>query len=75
MNLIKKSTFILKNYGIKAFIKKAIKFPINRLNLLRQRKAKEKARKNSKKATNFLKSFLFDDVFINQRVEMIYNLN
>jgi len=45
MNLIKKSIFILKNYGIKAFIKKAIKFPINKINLLKQKKAEKKAKK------------------------------
>jgi hypothetical protein len=59
--------------GLKAFIKKAIRFPINRLNLLKQRKAEEKARKNSEKATNFLNRFYLDDVFINQSVGMICN--
>jgi len=59
MYLIKKSIFVLKNYGLKAFIKKAIRFPINRLNFLRQRKSEEKARKNSQEATNFLNYFYF----------------
>jgi hypothetical protein len=59
MYLIKKSIFVLKNYGLKVFIKKAIRFPINRLNLLRQIRAEETARKNSEKATNFLKPILF----------------
>jgi hypothetical protein len=75
MYIIKKSIFVLKNYGLKAFIKKAIRFPINRLNLLRQIRAEEKARKNSEKDTNFLNQFYFDDVFINQRIVMICNLN
>jgi len=73
MYLIKKSIFVLKNYGLKAFIKKAIRFPINRLNLLRQRKTEEKARKNPEKAANFLNHFYLDDIFINQRVGMIYD--
>jgi hypothetical protein len=50
MYLIKKSNFVLKNYGLKVFIKKAIRFPINRLNLLRQKitegKSKEKFRRS-----------------------------
>jgi predicted O-methyltransferase YrrM len=58
MYLLKKSIFVLKNYGLKAFIKKAFRFPINRLNLLRQRKAEEKARKNSEEVIKLLKSFL-----------------
>jgi hypothetical protein len=37
MNLIKKSIFILKNYGTKIFIKKDIKFPTNKINFLKQR--------------------------------------
>jgi len=57
MYLIKKSIFVLKNYGLKVFIKKAIRFPINRLNLLRQRKAEEKAKKNPQEVINLLKSF------------------
>jgi predicted O-methyltransferase YrrM len=58
MYLLKKSIFVLKNYGLKAFIKKAIRFPINRLNLLRQRRAEEKAKKNPQEVINLLKSFL-----------------
>jgi hypothetical protein len=37
MYLIKKSIFVLKNYGIKTFIKKDIKFPTNKINFLKQR--------------------------------------
>jgi predicted O-methyltransferase YrrM len=54
MYLIKKSIFVLKNYN---FIKKAIRFPINRLNLLRQKLTEEKARKNSEEVIKLLKSF------------------
>jgi predicted O-methyltransferase YrrM len=57
MYLLKKSIFVLKNYGLKAFIKKAARFPINRLNLLRQRKAEEKAKKNPQEVIKLLKSF------------------
>ena len=57
MYLLKKSIFVLKNYGLKAFIKKAIRFPINRLNLLRQRRVEEKARKNPQEVIKLLKSF------------------
>jgi predicted O-methyltransferase YrrM len=60
MHLIKKSIFVLKNYGLKTFIKKAIRFPINRVNLLRQRKAEEKARKDSEEVIKLLKSFSSD---------------
>jgi hypothetical protein len=59
MYLIKKSIFVLKNYN---FIKKAIRFPINRLNLLRQKLTEEKARKNSEEVTNFLNHFYLDDI-------------
>jgi predicted O-methyltransferase YrrM len=57
MYLLKKSIFVLKNYGLKAFIKKAIRFPINRLNILMQRKAEEKSEKNPQEVINLLKSF------------------
>jgi predicted O-methyltransferase YrrM len=57
MYLIKKSIFVLKNYGLEAFIKKAIRFPINRLNLLKQKITEEKARKNSEEVIKLLKSF------------------
>jgi len=62
MNLIKKSIFILKNYGIKAFIKKAIKFPINKINLLEQRKAEKKAKKNPEEVIKILKPFLSNNI-------------
>jgi hypothetical protein len=54
MNLIKKSIFIFKKYGIKAFIKKAIKFPINKINLLKQRNAEKKAKKNTEEIIKIL---------------------
>jgi len=57
MNIIKKSIFVIKNYGVKAFIKKAIRFPINRLNLLKQKIAERKARKNKEEVIKSLKSF------------------
>jgi predicted O-methyltransferase YrrM len=57
MYLIKKSIFVLKNYGLKVFIKKAIRFPINRLNLLRQKITEGKAKKNSEEVIKLLKSF------------------
>jgi hypothetical protein len=47
MYLLKKSIFVLKNYGLKAFINKTSRFPINRLNLLKQKITEGKARKNS----------------------------
>jgi predicted O-methyltransferase YrrM len=57
MYLIKKSIFVLKNYGLKNFIKKAIRFPINRLNFLKQKITEEKAKKNSEEVIKLLKSF------------------
>ncbi len=57
MHLIKKSIFILKNYGLKTFVKKVIRFPINRINLLKQKKAEEKAKKDLEKVIQILKSF------------------
>ena len=62
MNLIKKSIFILKNYGIKAFIKKAIKFPINKINLLEQKKVEKKTKENPEEVIKILKSFSSDDI-------------
>jgi len=47
MYLIKKSIFVLKNYGLRTFIKKVSRFSINRLNLLKQKMTEGKARKNS----------------------------
>ncbi len=38
LRLIKKSIFVLKNYGLKIFLIKATKRPINRINLLLLRK-------------------------------------
>ena len=57
MYLIKKSIFILKNYGIKTFIKKAIRFSINRINLLKQKRAEERAKKNPQEIIQTLSSF------------------
>jgi len=62
MYLIKKSTFILKNYGIKTFIKKAFQFPINKINLLKQRKAEKKAKENTEGVIKILKSFSSDNI-------------
>jgi len=61
MNIIKKSIFVIKNYGVKAFIKKAIRFPINKLNLLKQKIAERKARKNKEEVIKRLKSFFSDN--------------
>jgi cephalosporin hydroxylase len=55
MYLITKSIFVLKNCGLKAFIKKVIRFPIN---LLRHKLKEEKAKKDPQKVINILKSFL-----------------
>ncbi|MGC8776165.1 MAG: class I SAM-dependent methyltransferase [Minisyncoccia bacterium] len=57
MNLIKKSIFILKNYGLKTFIKKAFRFPINRINLLKQKRVEQKAKNNHRLVIDSLKSF------------------
>ncbi len=57
MYLIKKSIFVLKNYGIKAFIKKVLRFPINRINILRQKITENKAKKNSQKVIQVIKFF------------------
>jgi predicted O-methyltransferase YrrM len=35
MNPIKKYTFILRNYGLRAFTKKVVQFPINKINFLK----------------------------------------
>ncbi len=56
-NLIQKSIFVLKNYGPKVFVYKAIKFPINKFNLFKQNLADKKAYKNKEKAIQLLKSF------------------
>jgi len=71
MYLIQKSIFVLKNYGLGVFIKKAIRFPINRLNLLKQKITEEKGRKIQKNLVIFLNHFYLDYVFINQKVLMI----
>ncbi len=55
--LIKKSIFVLKNYGPKVFILKVIRFSINRFNLFKQNLANKKAYKNKEKAIQLLKSF------------------
>jgi len=59
MYLIKKSIFVLKNFGFKEFIKKAIIFPINIINLLRQKSLQIKARKNLEEILKSLKSFSY----------------
>lgn len=53
LRLIKKSIFVLRNYGLKVFLIKAIKWPFNRINLLKQKKA----RKNTQKVIKQLKQF------------------
>ncbi|GBD34509.1 hypothetical protein HRbin35_00234 [bacterium HR35] len=61
LRLIRKSIFVLKNYGPKVFILKSIKFPINRFinrfNLLKQNLVNKKAYKNKEKVIQLLKSF------------------
>ena len=47
----------MKNYGIKTFVKKAFRFPINKIELLKQKKTEEKVRKDPQKAIQILKSF------------------
>jgi len=62
MYLIKKSKFILKNYGIKTFIEKLIQFPINKINILKQRKAEKKAKENPEEVIKMLKSFSSNNI-------------
>jgi predicted O-methyltransferase YrrM len=62
MYLIKKSTFILKNYGIKTFIKKAFQFPINKINFLKQRKAEKNTKENPEEVIKMLKSFSSNNI-------------
>ncbi len=57
IRLIKKSFFILKNYGLKVFLIKAIKWPFNKINFLRQKLGENKARKNPQKVIQKLKEF------------------
>ncbi|MEM0476589.1 MAG: class I SAM-dependent methyltransferase, partial [Candidatus Aenigmatarchaeota archaeon] len=57
LRLIKKSIFILKNYGLKVFLIKAKKWPINRINLLKQRLNEKKAKNNPDKVIEKLKEF------------------
>ncbi|GIW65031.1 MAG: hypothetical protein KatS3mg093_010 [Candidatus Parcubacteria bacterium] len=57
IKLIKKSIFILKNYGPKVFLLKVIRFPINKFNLLKQNLANKKAYKNKEKIIQSLKAF------------------
>jgi predicted O-methyltransferase YrrM len=57
MDLIKKSIFVLKNYGLKTFIKKVIKFPISRIDILKEKIAEEKAKKKPEEVIKILKSF------------------
>ncbi|BCX15609.1 MAG: hypothetical protein KatS3mg097_501 [Candidatus Parcubacteria bacterium] len=55
--LIKKSIFVLRNYGLKVFLIKALKFPLNRINLLRQKLGEKRAYKNSQRVIYKLKQF------------------
>jgi len=57
MDLIKKSIFVLKNYGLKTFIKKVIKFPINRIDILKKKITEEKVKKKPEEVIKMLKSF------------------
>ncbi|GIW67077.1 MAG: hypothetical protein KatS3mg095_0975 [Candidatus Parcubacteria bacterium] len=61
LRLIKKSIFVLKNYGLKVFLIKAIKFPINKFNLLKQNLVNKKSYKNREKVIQLLKSFNSDN--------------
>ncbi len=56
-NLIKRSIFVLKNYGLKLFLIKAVKWPINRINLLKQKLKENRARKKSQEVIQKLKQF------------------
>lgn len=47
IRLINKSIFVLKNYGLKVFLIKVIRWPINRLNPFRQKREEQKAKKNT----------------------------
>jgi predicted O-methyltransferase YrrM len=57
MYLIKKSIFVLKNYGLKTFIKKVIRVPISRIDILKKKIAEEKAKKKPEEVIKILKSF------------------
>jgi len=57
LRLVKKSIFVLKNYGLRVFLIKAIKWPINRINLLKQRLNEKKAKKNQNKVIEKLREF------------------
>ncbi|GIW67117.1 MAG: hypothetical protein KatS3mg095_1015 [Candidatus Parcubacteria bacterium] len=61
IRLVRKSIFVLKNYGLKVFLIKAIKFPINKFNLLKQNLVNKKAYKNREKVIQLLKSFNSDN--------------
>lgn len=64
MNLIKISILALRNGGFMFFVKKVIRSPFNRINLLKQKKAEEKAKNNPQeviKVINQLKNFNSND--------------
>ncbi|MGC8981860.1 MAG: class I SAM-dependent methyltransferase [Minisyncoccia bacterium] len=62
MNIIQKSIFVLKNEGFNAFLIKVFKFPITKINSLREKLLHEKAKRNSKKVALNLKQFNSQDV-------------
>jgi predicted O-methyltransferase YrrM len=57
MRLLKKSYYILKNLGFKVFIKKAIRYPINKIDNVKQKRAEKKARQNPQEVIKLLTSF------------------
>ena len=56
-----KLIFILKNHGLKIFIKKVFRFYINRIDLLKQERAQRKAKNNPQLIIKSLKSFSSND--------------
>lgn len=56
-SLIKKSIFILRNYGLRVFLIKATKWPLNRIKQIKQKFGEAKAKKNPSKVIIKLKNF------------------
>jgi cephalosporin hydroxylase len=73
MYLIKKSKFILKNYETKNFIKKLIQFPINKINILKQKKAEKKTKENPEEVIKTLKSFPSNNINIKEISDFSWN--
>jgi predicted O-methyltransferase YrrM len=57
MRLLKKSYYILKNLGFNVFIKRAIRYPINKIDNVKQKIAEKKARRYPQEVIKLLTSF------------------